>query len=116
MTRDEILSMPAGRELDAAVAELVMGWEIVRTGIGNDHYISPSDNSLLRLICNWKPSENIADAWRVVEKMPNIQIAHVTEYGYWRVAPDYHEPTMFVIADTPELAICRAALLAVNER
>ena len=30
MTRDEILSMPAGRELDALIAEKVMGWFITR--------------------------------------------------------------------------------------
>ena len=102
MTRDEIMKLE-GRELDAAVAEKVMGWDTSKIA-WRPFYIS-----------SWQPSENIADAWQVVEKIPNIQIAHIAEYGYWRVAPDYHEPTMFVIADTPELAICRAALLAILE-
>lgn len=32
MTRDEILSMPAGREMDALIAEKIMGWKYNQLG------------------------------------------------------------------------------------
>jgi hypothetical protein len=127
MTRDEILSMPAGREMNELIAEKVMGWDI--------HPASPDpwerelawysdDGKLQGGYGYWRPSENIADAWQVIDKAD----------WYWELFPatDIYDVTEIVCrlgfeagtmgdcsvegeakADTPELAICRAALLAV---
>src|SRR5512139_113235 len=90
MKREEILNMPAGREMDALIAEKVMGWhkgkyhfydgtsinEVVsdwldseghyKCGIGTeDGFEDNEDFHLLR----WHPSESILWAWEVVEKL-----------------------------------------------
>ena len=130
MTRDEILSMPAGRELDALVAERVMGWDI--------HPVSPDpyEKELAwysedgKLQCGdeyWKPSENIADAFQVVEKMKELGYK-VQRFGtgdlmgdkwqasfadVYRIVSYKGDKGDFADADTLPLAISQAALLAV---
>jgi hypothetical protein len=115
MTREEILSMEAGRELDALVAVEVMGWH-------NDHEVPYYDwvqesNEVIHISKRWSPSSDIGAAWEVVEKM----IAN----GWWNtdigfgsgivVSFDDGSTTHQAKADTAPLAICRAALLAVME-
>ena len=93
MSRDEILNMPAGRQLDALIAEKVMGWEAIRVDyFGEDS--SPRQNELEEWMAkneldsigdyfidvdknfwvednDWQPSTDIHAAWEVVEKMRN---------------------------------------------
>ena len=104
MTREEILNMPAGREMDALIAKFVMKVD------------SPHD------VCKF--STDIADAWTVVEKMKSKHFRI-----YYKSVPfhkDDKEPIGWMCsvsgfefmpehADTAPLAICRAALLAVME-
>ena len=95
MTRDEITNMPAGRELDALVAEKVMGWYPNAT---------------------WSPSTDIASAWQVINilislrKRPRLMFVAENE---WKVYFDIGDAEAY--GSIASLAICRAALLAVME-
>lgn len=126
MTRDQILALPAGRELDRLVAEKVMGCRVKRHrsrssgrwlydlvvpgGVNEIDFVEPD--------APWKAcprySTDIAAAWQVVETLKGsgggINIWIVNRFAE-------------VSAVTPELqkvrthsaphAICLAALLAV---
>jgi len=87
--------MEAGRELDALVAEKVMGWEYEARSL-------------------FRPSQDIAAAWEVVEKLKMC-----CGYSHGRGDPFAmleceKFSTLVVCADTVSLAICRAALKAVG--
>lgn len=92
MTREEILDL-SGRDLDQAVAKLVMG------GIDKPY------------------SDDIAAAWMVVGRLQdrcyNIAIEWSELRGRWRVRVS--SPDVQAVAEDPveEVVICRAALLAV---
>ena len=103
ITREEILSKPAGREMDDLVATMVT-----------------------RL--DGKFSTDIAAAWQVVEKLreslPVIRLSSGDIMGVlWQfhVADRYRDRSFygdrdyFANAETPALAICRTALLACVE-
>lgn len=102
MTREEILAMEVGRELDVPIAERVMGWQ------------KPRDPSLREewVTTLFHPSADISAAWLVWEKMKVS--------GFWAKfikAIDSLSPTesympLLSLAETinPE-NICKAALL-----
>lgn len=105
MTRDEILNMPAGREMDLLIADtfsLKEGQVFV--------YIEPF-------------STNMEAAWKVVEKtakepfawdISSINVGGKTIWSalYWGIEEVFCEAE----ADTAPLAICRAALLATSAK
>ena len=106
MRKEEILAMEAGQELDALVAESVMGWQ------------KPKDLSLLdKWLRFFKASTDISVAWQVVEKMisdyPNMWITiEFAPVNWWTVnfSPGfagYEHQTQSI-----EESICKAALLA----
>lgn len=114
MPKDEILTMSAGRELDAVVAIYVCGWivddwtAISPTGSRNSRNAHGDDG--------WLPyySTNMDAAWQVIEAVwkswfvsisisPNLASCCLQNNGITRSA----------YAETAPLAICRAALLAV---
>jgi len=123
MTREQILALPPGRELDALVAEKVMGQKLP---------LGPSEEA--RSVGPWFHGEgavcpsystDIAAAWQVVEKFQQTGLAVFsfwtgqypgytanlnceTADGKWRY--------FTADADTAPLAICRAALLAEVDR
>lgn len=127
MTREEILSLPAGRELDALVAKRVMRW-------------TWASEWYEKGIPDWLPhySSEIAAAWEIVEKLVErgwyfeirtpsrvYKTVDITwhsrirdaEHGTW---DRYGGDSDGVIGDdlraeTLPLAVCRAALLAVME-
>lgn len=127
----ETVELVAGKEMDALIAEKVMGWEV--TGV---LYNSEADDSGLPVmsperyqgvatryheVFMWSPSTRIADAWQVVEKMGccHIEIVHWGDSDTWQVniggteaRRSYTMPQDNWAATTP-LAICRAALAAV---
>jgi hypothetical protein len=133
MTRDEILNMPAGREMDALVAEKVMGLYKYYPGIAMD--LSGIDGKVERVNYWWckdlhnphntfvelkKYSVSISAAWEVVEK---LKAGGWEFYLEWGTNPKpwvlfCHNPIEDISdseADNITLAICRAALLAVLE-
>lgn len=135
MTRDEILAMPEGRELDALVAERVMGKPFRRPTHGScctcqncgEDYDSCGGGCFY--------SADIAAAWQVVEKLRerlNVEIQtanHLVTKEQWRVVVDdtdfgciHHgigevrtTKDISVFGNTAPLAICRAALLMTLE-
>lgn len=130
----------AGRELDALVAKQVMelpdvgrysrqsmesiewthhGWN----SDGYDYYYWLDDEyNPLRSVPPY--STDIAAAWQIVEKLKAIDVEFSLYYREWDGGRDeahrwsawFREGAEYqVYAPTAPLAICRAALLAVNE-
>jgi len=127
MTREEILALEAGRELDALVAKKVMGWHLVRWADETDggrvwkgdagEYRAPysvDPNPKWR----WSPSTDIAAAWEVVDALMDNgiglpQIFHDGQLWVASVSDCTRKKSNMASALTAPLAICRAALLAV---
>lgn len=136
MTREEILSMPAGIEMDALVQKHIFGIK-QRYACFADGYIpdncceNPEDCTVAeRLVkegrkypddCEeWRElehilySNDIAATWMVVEKMQDC--LHLCEHGKegtWEACFCYAGPGKEASANSAPLAICRAALLSV---
>jgi hypothetical protein len=128
MTREDILKMEAGREMNALVAERVMGWHFDIDPKYPEKKVWLDKNN--NYICNnsmwdYQFSTNIADAWRVVEKLNSMDIDIILNIyvgggyscylgkeipnmaGSMEIADNNHATSM-------PLAICRAALLACS--
>lgn len=122
VTPTEIDALEAGRELDALVAEKVMGWQVIETddcnGIDN-YWLSKDGQHVWLLPHDFEAalpsySTDIAAAWAVVEKM-------VADGWDWKASPDGWAFTKGIkvafAAGTSDirttLLICRAALKAV---
>jgi hypothetical protein len=127
MTRDDILKMEAGREMDALVAEKVMGikvrvsdgeWELcARMDYADAGELMVDDTGLFYSERIHTYSTDIAAAWEVVEKLSDkvIDISRqlegmTVETAHWDVEIDGHEAYALAVP----LAICRAALLTVE--
>lgn len=114
--------LAAGRELDALVAERVMGWRSIGSdgistfgdppndpldlsGTGDGHFHVP------------RYSTDISAAWEVVEKAKDWRITiDGGEYhgDSWGVKIANNDGYFYGFGDTAPLAICRAALAAVG--
>lgn len=126
MTPEEIDKLEAGRELDALVAEKVMGWRWVhhmdRTfiqspeqvarykleyllPIGSVRDITPAHAGLL------KYSTSISAAWEIVTKL-KIGLLPNTCDDNWGAFVVPLTPEGYSYGNTAPLAICRAALKA----
>lgn len=77
LTVEEILNMPAGKEIDYLVAEKVMGWHIVDgywydSGGHFQHGVSKyggyEDGEDFHTL-KWHPSESILWAWEIIKEM-----------------------------------------------
>ena len=112
----DIDKMEAGPEMDARVATDIMKWTAERKP-GLPHLWLPPGH----FISGWQPSKDISAAWLVVEKMRelgwNLEIgvsfhdANTYAVCCWKdpIYDDEH-----YIADTAPVAICRAALKAME--
>ena len=124
--------MTPGRELDALVAERVMGWKIAEHyPYGGSHGGIPNANGTLRgVYIRSVPfySTDIAAAWGVVEHIfseglggvavdrYNVEMIH-PDYGVWVcciVMRKDLQPSISINGDTAPHAICLAALKAVE--
>jgi hypothetical protein len=122
MTRDEILNMPAGRELDALIAERIFGLKD-----GGTHWVNSEGKPTFLKVWDsewlsepFYPSEDIDFAWYVVEKMQvhgfntRVEVQSQTVCSMWVKNLNIRGPEPVTArAETAPLAICRAALLAV---
>jgi len=122
--------MKPGRELDALVAEKVMGWK--------DCKVHPDPKFAAAGLCGLKPnrlpnpiewgiapvphhSTDIKAAWEVVEKLKGKELSHLT-LTYWPVPDEWScedaqnedNPKIGAVAKTAPHAICLAALKAVG--
>lgn len=130
MTDEEIRALPAGRELDALVAEQVMGWKRVEKGHVYFWRTKEMVAELLRehpdvLAVDYFPcpyfSTEIAAAWEVVEELArrcwHLSLDYPSGNSRWEWMACFRPqpPGSFVYADTAPVAICRAALLVVQD-
>jgi hypothetical protein len=140
MTKEEILKMEPGREMDALVAEKVMGWTKKWNNFsGANDWMGYGTGT--RNDRNWKPSEDISAAWEVVERIKTkdafqyVGDLHIVWGGFgenltpkgphgqmiypnalcWLVSIETETNTYRVTANTAPEAICKAALLACLE-
>lgn len=113
--------MQPGRELDALIAERVMGWRNIPTASVPDRpWIDEHGMGFQDL----KPySTDISAAWEVVEKLGGFldlkRYVLIQGQGMKCIADfvshrAYGKPSCSAIADTPAHAICLAALKAVE--
>ena len=127
MTRDEIMKLEAGREMDKLVATKVMElepcdkWQLYHVDVIDGARYKLEDKACNHPTGKCYPeqmppaySTNIEAAWRVVEKLSNkFSFAINNDMGYWYAdfwnSAENMNPTE---DDTAPLAICRAALLA----
>jgi hypothetical protein len=127
MTDEEICNMPAGLEMDVLIADTVLG--LVECDRWRAQRYYPPEYIKDKGDCeheHCRPvgfctsySTDIAAAWEVVEKMRadgNEPDVWVDGDGDWRCSVFVGEPPKEFswYAPTAPLAICRAALLAVN--
>ena len=119
--------LPAGRELDALIAEKVMGLKVYHHAGSHDvcHCDIEGDDDIT--VCQGPVkaySTSIADAWEVVERMggrislqgpgtEDMGEGYVT-YDTWTAEfqPKGHQTGSISRADTAPLAICLASLKA----
>lgn len=107
--------MKAGHELDILVANKVFGWEY-------DEFLAmfytKDETVCIPRHSNFRPSTNIADAWKVVEKI------HATDNTWLHLAFDesesfwlarFSDRLNFIQKETAPLAICLAALKALGQ-
>lgn len=132
MTRDEILNMKAGREMDALIAIKVMGWEWKPVGdrfINHERLTHPdgkhyggmrySDGEIEYTNRLEEYSTNMGAAWEVVEAMEGkwfwFSLSNVVPNSGDAIVYEAKFNQVYTCEETAPLAICRAALLAVVE-
>ena len=116
--------MSAGRELDAMVAEKVMGWTMAPDGCWVIVTHNDPDDGLgpRQADETWSPSRDISAAWDVFERLsdrlPCIMLNQPNDNHprEWCVEWFDGEQTLDIVtADTAPLAICLAALKALGD-
>jgi hypothetical protein len=122
MTREEILNMPAGREMDALIAEKVFHWKD-----GGEYWVTSEGKPTFLKVWNsgyysepFYPSEDIDYAWYVIERMQvrgfntRVEVMPQITCAMWvKNMNEYGPAPIIVRSESAPLAICRAALLAV---
>lgn len=104
--------LPAGPELDRLIAEKAIGWR------WNEHqnWYEGSGGGTGRVRTSFAPSQNISDAWEVVEALKAAEwtFEMVSEVRWYvHLGHDEHHDARGE-AETAPLAICRAALAAAR--
>jgi len=126
MTRDEILKLEAGREMDALILKHIFNADVIwKDSVINSVGFSPAGfhgkwpNSS-HVYSKGGYSADISAAWEVVEKLKSIGLELLLDNYSPNWSCDFTETLEVtsekeVSADTAPLAICRAALLATLE-
>src|SRR5688500_14045184 len=120
MVKAEILTMPAGIDMDRLIMRL-MPWPELDKAINYDARLGTAwanqDDGIWKfepgLAHLWTPSAEIHDAWDVVEQFYSMKLDKYSGGGEWRVylVTQRYDKNVDAnaIADTAPLAICRAA-------
>lgn len=114
----DVRSMPAGPEMDALVAEKVMGYVPATDILVDTRWRKPEGEFSF----SFRPSTDIVAAFAVAERMKSAWVQFRLEYGPflvrqgkltdgWKLEPGWNSPVCG-FGETPQLAICRAALKA----
>lgn len=114
------MMLEAGRELDALVAEKVMGWTRHVSDDRGDAYseswgFGPNLLTDSLFVHEFEPSVDIAAAWQVIEKADEFEMWNHTGKSYG-CRLTFGNREAFAKADTAPLAICLAALKAAEQR
>lgn len=129
LTYEQIMYEPAGKRMDAWVAEYVMGWK--HHDGEQPYWIEDTEDGdfIATQDINWEPSTKLNDAFEVVKKFEfgrakdgrpascmDLMMFDTFRPDNWSCffySPLFKQ-TASSIADTPTLAICRAALMAIK--
>ena len=113
LTVDKILQLQAGLKLNTLIAEQIMGWTLV------DNCGWEWQGRILNTgAWEWNPSDNIGNAWEVVQHLNWLwfKVGRENCNGIRYDASCYNtlhaKPKFHVTAKTAPLAICHVALLA----
>jgi len=110
--------MNAGRELDALVAEKVMGWKRLDLGpINGIRWIKGKD--VIESEFPFSYSTDISAAWEVVEKLRAVGVeivvvAHSVKFSCCVNDTETGKTSFLSLAATAPRAICKMALRAVG--
>lgn len=115
-TREQIVAMKPGWELDALVAEKVMGWKLknkpdVWVDAGGEYHVVGSTHYRMRHDF-FNPSTDISAAWRVVDKIGRFYLTNNSPSKNYEMR--FIGTGETIIGDTLPHAICLAALLAAR--
>jgi len=133
MTRDEVLAMKPGRELDELVIRHIMNIPVVESVDlfsqepfpaawwveDEGWYIAYERDEDGLIYMPFNPSEDISAAWEVAEKLQKqgyvvcIELLPYEETSVGVYEENPAEQIAYAKAQTPAEAICKAALLAV---
>ncbi len=111
-TREQVLSEPAGRQLDAWIAEYAMGWDLARQIVADNIGLTDfSDNfaALKQVIDLPRPDF----AWHIESENIGDSVKWFTMI--WG-GDDLREYSSNALEDSLEVAVCHAALLYAIER
>jgi hypothetical protein len=121
ITREKILNTPAGKELDALVAEYVLGWQRDTSDVGNYFNFWLTGSSIQTeskvALTSYPFSTDIKISWRFVESFNliiGIDIEQTDPNNKWCASLewiDYKKSLFSAWAPTAPLAICRSILL-----
>lgn len=127
------MNLKASRELDALIAEKVMGWEMVDATIYRwwGLVMGPKEFSTIRAVALIPPGEteiqlvpsystDIEAAWEVVESLQIKGYGFILDnmehfLGNWQAHFELNANAWAEEANSAPLAICRAALKAIGE-
>jgi hypothetical protein len=124
MTRDEIMNMPTGREMDVVIAEKVFGWQwesfkdyerlYILDGSNSRRYGAMRQDGEMEYTSNLpKYSRDMGAAWEVVDQMlfqSNQGVYLRFKNHLAELMGNQLQPSWIMSA-----FICRAALLAIIE-
>jgi|APSaa5957512622_1039677.scaffolds.fasta_scaffold245317_1 hypothetical protein len=122
MNRDQILNMPAGRDLDALIATHVMGWkqDDSEQGAYFDFWITAQDDPDAKVQLNqFQFSTDINLAFPLVEKL-GLVIGYDEDEGYpgenWLACLEWDPESAYAArGESAPLAICRTVLLIITD-
>jgi len=117
MNKDDILKMEAGREMDELILVHIFGYQKLPLP-ADPEYQKPTEDGVLCAYHINRYSTDIKAAWEVANNklFKHFQIDRVDDrIDKWHVTLATNTRVSSEFADIPELAICRAALLAVME-
>ncbi|WP_280146276.1 BC1872 family protein [Bacillus amyloliquefaciens] len=101
------------REIDRLIAEKVMGWQtqtFPNIGVTSAY----TEDGELTISEQFSPTENLDQAWSVVEKFKLVKIERDSNRNYtpYLAVIPTEERVFTAIAETPQMAICIVALKA----
>lgn len=109
-----------GRELDALIAEKVMGWTCVTFKEGKHWARGVPIGSLPTIpVADWSPSTDWLAAGEVIEKLGGLSLMHLAAGETWDAtfgAQRMDAASLWRTAKTGPHAICLAALAASEKK